>query len=196
VFQNERTPPRQASRSRLRVFAAGVAAVAVFGASIQTGGALAANCPGGSGSPTKASRGEITRATLCLVNAERGGQGLRPLRLSRRLSVAARGHSRDMVRRHYFGHTAPDGSTLVERVRSTGYLNSARRWLVGENIGWGEGSKGTVRAIVQAWMHSPRHREAILSPSFRDAGIGVVRGVPTPGASGGATYTLDFGVKH
>jgi len=178
------------------IFATGLVAVAVFGASIQTADALAANCPGGSASPIKASRGEITRATLCLVNSERAGQGLRPLRMNRRLSVAARGHSRDMVRRHYFEHTSPDGSTVVERIRATGYLNSAHRWLVGENIGWGERSNGTARGIVQAWMHSPPHREAILTPSFRDAGIGVVKGAPTPATSGCATFTLDLGVQH
>jgi uncharacterized protein YkwD len=178
------------------VFAAGLVAVAVFGASIQPGDALAANCPGGSASPITASRGEITRATLCLVNAERERHGLRPLRVNRRLSVAARRHSRDMVRRHYFDHIAPDGSTVVERIRATGYLNSAHRWLVGENIGWGESSKGTGRGIVQAWMHSPPHREAILTPSFRDAGIGVVKGAPTLGAPGCATFTLDLGVRH
>ena len=196
MFQNERTPSRLASRSRLRIFAGGLAAVAVLGASVPSGDALAANCPGTSASPAQASQGTITRATLCLVNAEREGRDLRPLRLNRRLSVAARGHSRDMVRRHYFGHIAPDGSTPVERIRDSGYLNAARRWLVGENIGWGEGFKGTAGAIVEAWMHSPSHRKAILTPSFRDAGIGVIRDVPAQLESAGATYTLDLGVRR
>jgi uncharacterized protein YkwD len=186
----------QARRPRLRLLAAGLAAVALFGASAGTGDALAAKCPGGSASPTKASRGEMTRATLCLVNAERRGRGLPTLRLNGRLTAAARAHSRDMVRRHYFEHTAPGGQTLVKRIRQSGYLTSAKRWLVGENIGWGAASKGSARAIVKAWMNSPSHRKAILTRSYRDAGIGVVKGVPTPGASGGATFTLDFGVRR
>jgi uncharacterized protein YkwD len=186
----------QARRPRLRLLAGGLAAVALFGASAGAGDALATKCPGGSASPTKASRGEMTRATLCLVNAERRGRGLPTLRLNRRLTAAARAHSRDMVRRHYFEHTAPGGLTLVKRIRHTGYLTSTKRWLVGENIGWGAASKGSARAIVKAWMNSPSHRKAILTRSFRDAGIGIVKGVPTPGASGGATYTLDFGVKR
>jgi uncharacterized protein YkwD len=184
------------ARPRLRLLAAGLAAVAVFGVSAGTGDALATKCPGGSASPTKASRGEMTRATLCLVNAERRGRGLRTLRLNRRLTAAARAHSRDMVRRHYFEHTAPGGRTLVNRIRQSGYLTSTKRWLVAENIGWGAASKGSARAIVRAWMNSPSHRKAILTRSFRDAGIGVVKGVPTPGASGGATFTLDFGVRR
>ena len=55
----------------------------------------------------------------------------------------------------------------------------------------------TPAGIVTAWMHSPPHREIILTAAFRDAGAGVVPAVPSviaPGAPG-ATYAIEFGVR-
>jgi hypothetical protein len=43
---------------------------------------------------------------------------------------------------------------------------------------------------------NPAQRRAILTRLFRDAGVGIVRGVPFPHASGGATYTMDFGASR
>jgi uncharacterized protein YkwD len=196
MLPNANMTPAHPRRTPLRLVAAGLTAVALLGGSAGSADALAKACADRNALPTKASPAEITRATLCLVNAERRDHGLRPLQMNSRLSAAARRHSRDMVRRQYFEHTAPGGPTLVQRIRRTGYLESADRWLVGENIGWGASSKGTAHAIVDGWMHSPPHRKAILTGSYRDAGVGVIRGVPAQGPSGGATYTLDFGVKR
>ena len=61
-----------------------------------------------------------------------------------------------------------------------------------ENIAWGQGSRATPRAIVRSWMHSATHRNNILHGGFRVVGIGVTRGTPVAGLSGG-TYTTDFG---
>jgi uncharacterized protein YkwD len=132
-------------------------------------------------------------STLCLINAERRARGLRRLKLSRRLSRAARRHSRDMVHRRYFSHWSLSGRTFVDRIRRTGYLRLARRWFVGENIAWGSGNRAPVRAIVAAWMHSPGHRANILNRSFRQIGIGVALGAPS-GMTPAATYTTDFGL--
>ena len=84
----------------------------------------------------------------------------------------------------------------MERIRHSGYLHSAHRWVLGENLAWGTRSRSSARAIVRAWMHSPRHRKAILTPAYREVGIGVVPGVQRPGQTEGATYTADFGVKR
>lgn len=195
MSQSEPTTNGRARRSRFRVLAVGLAAVALSGVAAGQGEAQAAVCAGANDQPT-ASRDALARATLCLVNAERGSRGMRPLRLNRQLSVAAQSHSRDMVRRRYFSHTAPGGRGFFERIRRSGYLRSARRWSIGENLGWGSSPKGSPGPIVEAWMQSPPHRRAILTAAFRDAGIGVVSGIPSPLDSGGATYTIDFGVKH
>jgi uncharacterized protein YkwD len=97
-----------------------------------------------------------------------------------------------MVRRHFFDHVSPSGSTLTSRVRATGYLRGSRGWSLGEAIGWGSGSLASPASIVQSWMDSPPHRAILLGRDFRDIGIGIVAGTPA-GAGNGATFTLDAG---
>jgi len=196
MLRRDHTPHGPPRRSRFRLLGAALAAVTIFGAAAGTGDALATACPGADAQPTLASKDAITRATLCMVNAERVSRGLGALRLHAQLSVAARRHSGDMVRRHYFSHTAPGGTRFVDRIRRTGYLRSVHHWVVAENIAWGSRAKALPGAIVSAWMHSPPHREAILTPTYRDAGVGVSRGVPIPRAPDGATYTIEFGAKR
>jgi uncharacterized protein YkwD len=130
---------------------------------------------------------------LCLINAERAARGRAALRLDLRLTQTARRHSIDMVTRRYFAHDSPSGQSPAGRVRLTGWLHGRGRWLVGENLAWGSGSRGAPDAIVSAWMHSPGHRRVLLDPRFCSVGIGVITGTPRAGIPQGATYTADFG---
>jgi uncharacterized protein YkwD len=173
-----------------------VVAVMLVSATADPPDAVASACASVNARPAKSSRVVVTRAMVCLINAERRTHGLARLRLDRRLSAAARDHSRDMVRRGYFAHDSPDGLSPAQRVGGTGYLRGSRSWLVGENLAWGWHGRETAARIVRAWMHSPPHREEILEPSFRDVGIGAVVGVPHPVPRAGATYTVDFGVTR
>ena len=134
---------------------------------------------------------QVATATLCLVNLERTRRGLRRLRMDRRLVRAAGAHSFDMVVRGFFAHVAPDGSTLVQRLRRARWL-PRRGWSAGENIAFGEAYLSTPRATVEGWMQSSGHRENILTRGWRLAGVGVVPGLPAA-TSGGATYTAVFG---
>jgi uncharacterized protein YkwD len=193
---SDHTHPARAARTRFRVLVAGLAAVAISGAAAATGEAAASTCAHGNAEPNQTNRATTARATLCLLNAERHARGLAPLALSRPLSRAATRHSRDMVRRRYFAHTAPGGSPFIARIRRSGYLRAAHHWRVGENLAWGAGPRSAPRAIVRAWMQSAPHRKAILTRSYRDVGLGVVTGVPQPAQARGATYTADFGVRR
>jgi len=148
-------------------------------------------CSAANASVDTATKRALIRATLCRLNVERGRHGLRPLRLNRRLSAAARRHSRAMARRHFFSHNSLNGASFLDRIRRTGYLRGARRWTVGENIAWGSGKLSTPLSIGRAWMNSSGHRANILSRSFRSIGIGIAAGTPSGG--GGAIYTTDFG---
>jgi uncharacterized protein YkwD len=155
----------------------------------------AAACEYAGATPSKADKRTVVRATLCTLNAERGRHGLRPLTLNARLSRAARGHARDMVRRRYFSHDSLGGATFVDRIRRTGYLSGARAWTVGENLAWGTRGHSTPLAVTGMWMDSDGHRANILHTSYREVGIGVAIGAP--GASGpGATYATEFGWKR
>jgi uncharacterized protein YkwD len=148
-------------------------------------------CHAANASFTQASKRALVRATLCVLNVERARHKLRPLRLNRKLTAAARRHSRAMARQRFFSHNSRNGASFVDRIRRTGYLTGVHSWTVGENIAYGSGNRSTPRAIGTAWMNSPPHRANVLSPSFRALGIGIASGTPVGGR--GATYTTDFG---
>jgi uncharacterized protein YkwD len=155
-------------------------------------GAAASSCAYSSASPSSVSSRTAVRTTACLLNHERAKRGLRKLRLNGRLSRAAARHASDMVRRRYFSHFSPSGTTFLQRIRQTGYLSRARSWSAGENIAWGSGGLGTPRAIVRAWMRSPGHKANILNRRFREFGLGIARRSPR---GAGATYVNEFGFR-
>jgi uncharacterized protein YkwD len=168
-----------------------LAALALLLAAAPAASAAARGCRAANASVHKVSNRELVRATLCVLNGQRARQGLPALRLNRKLSKAARLHSRAMARKRFFSHTSLDGTDFVTRIRRSGYLSGARSWSVGENIAWGSGDRAAPRSIGGAWMDSPPHRANILSSSYRAIGIGISLG--TPSGASGATYTTDFG---
>lgn len=148
-------------------------------------------CASTAATPAGSNLSSISRSILCLLNGERAQAGLPRLRSNARLGRAARSMANLMVQRRFFAHDTPDGRSVVDRVRPTGYIRGA--WSLGENLAWGSGGLATPRAIVNGWMNSAGHRANILRGKFRDIGIGVKLGAPQQGLSGGATYVTDFG---
>jgi uncharacterized protein YkwD len=152
-------------------------------------------CAGADALPGQLAPERLRAATLCLMNAERGQRGLAQLRGQPALDRVAQSYARQMVRRRFFDHTSPGGSTMMSRIRATHYLRDVASWSLGENLAWGSGALATPRATVRAWMQSPDHRANLLDPRFRDVGIGVAAGAPEalgPDEPGG-TYVTDFG---
>src|SRR4051812_44928425 len=130
----------------------------------------------------------VRTALRCLVNATRAERGLPAVRSSARLNRAADLFSADMVARGYFDHVTPDGRSVADRVRATGYLGRSNDWTLGEDIGWGPVSASTRASIFRAFMNSPPHRRVILDRQFREIGVGVAPGVPVAGQGSGATF--------
>ncbi len=141
--------------------------------------------------PAAGNVAEVERATLCLLNAERGKRELRPLVSNQRLARAADRHTDDMVKRGYFTHDSRNGDSFADRIRDTGYLSNVSTWTVGENLAWGSGNLATADAIVRAWMDSPGHRANILNGRYREIGVALTLGSPRGGS--GATYATEFG---
>jgi uncharacterized protein YkwD len=158
-------------------------------------GEAQAACANADALPGHVSSRALGKATHCLVNRARTRHGLPRVRGNRRLSLAARRHGRDMVRRRYFAHRSLSGESVTQRIRSTGYARSARRWRAGENIAWGDGRQATPRRIVRGWMRSPSHRHNILARRFRELGVAAVPGAPVRRRSRriAATYVHEFG---
>lgn len=174
---------------------AALATLACSAALVVPAGA-SASCTGADARPGQTARAELARTTVCLVNDERSQRGLRRLTLDRRLSSAARAHTRDMVHRRYFAHVSRSGGDVVDRLNRVGYMRGASRWLVGENLAWGGGSRSTPREIMRSWMHSPGHRRNVLDSRFRELGIGVLAGSPVEAGAISATYTTTFGARR
>lgn len=174
-------------RRRTTVLAAALASLA-----LATPASALADCPGADVTPDPTSLVGAGQTTLCLLNVERAANGLGALSEESRLSVASVAFSRRMVAEQFFDHVAPDGSNLVQRLTTVGYISDDVDWAAGENIAWGQGDLSTPRSIVAAWMGSPGHRANILNGDYTQIGLGLASGSPVDRAWG-TTYTTDFG---
>jgi|HubBroStandDraft_6_1064221.scaffolds.fasta_scaffold874852_1 uncharacterized protein YkwD len=195
---------RAALRREVRVV---IAALAVALASVlaspsaglaQRPGALRYPCRGADLRPTRTNLAAIDTATACLIDRARAAARLHALHVNPSLQRVAARQSHEMVLGDYFGDDSRSGQTPLQRIVATRYLRHAAQFSTAQNIGWGTDAQATPAAIVAAWMHSPPHREIILTEEFRDIGVGASPVVPTALAAGraGATYTVEFGVRQ
>jgi uncharacterized protein YkwD len=131
------------------------------------------------------------------INRVRDEQGLRPLKVSTALRATALGHTQAMLRGGFFDHTWPDGTTVSDRIQPSYPMRPNRVWTVGEVLFATSGTL-TPREAVTRWLASPSHREILLSPTWRDVGIGVVRSPLARGDFGNlpaTAATADFGAR-
>jgi uncharacterized protein YkwD len=172
-----------------------LSAIAIVAAlSVTAPAAHATNCAGADLLPTAATATTVKAATLCLLNNERGSQGVAPLGSDAVLEQAATAYSVTMIAQRFFAHVSPAGQRLEQRLAP--YFSGAQTWDVGENLAYGETSMATPRAIVAAWMRSAGHRATILNARFTEIGIGIVSGSPEGTAPDrSATYTTHFGTR-
>ena len=122
---------------------------------------------------------------LVLLNQIRAAHGLSSLSASVSLRNAARAHSADMLANGYFDHDSPRESW---EARISRYVKSP---LIGENLAWGTGSYGTPAGLVSQWMHSPTHRQIILTGGLRRVGLALTVGT-FDGSTGAVMATADF----
>jgi uncharacterized protein YkwD len=152
------------------------------------------------GAPTKMERRATLEAGVVReMNRVRAARGLAPLRAAPSLRSAARSHSKAMLAHGFFSHDSADGTAFSERIRRF-YSNAGyARWSVGEALMASQGRFVDAEAIVTAWLDSSSHRTIILSPTWRDAGIGVLYAPSAPATFGGAeavVVTADFGLRE
>jgi Cysteine-rich secretory protein family len=101
-----------------------------------------------------------------LLNRERTSRGLQTLTWDDRLAQAAVEHSRLLARNQALSHQFAGELPLRERFAQY----SIRLDSAGENVAY----DSTIEGAHQGFMHSPPHRENILSPKYDAAGVGVV----------------------
>jgi uncharacterized protein YkwD len=144
----------------------------------------------GTDRPARLSAKHARAAVLCLINKERDQHGMGNLDQDGRLNDSAARHSVRMRKHSCFSHKCSGEPSLGKRLWIVDYLVSGlSRWAYGENIAWGEESRGTPQNVVNAWMNSSGHRANILSGTFRDFGAGYSH------KNNRAYYTVDFGLR-
>jgi uncharacterized protein YkwD len=117
---------------------------------------------------------------LAAHNKVRAEEKRPPLKLSARLTEAARSHARDMAEHDHLTHEGSDGSDAAKRIKRAGYVYRA----MGENVAGGE---DTVAEAMRSWIESPPHRENILG-DFTEMGGAVAKG-----RDGLSYWCVDFG---
>jgi uncharacterized protein YkwD len=177
-----------AARSRVRPL---VAAIAL--GMIATAPAVAADpllaplatCAGDDRTDAPPDRAEA--ALACLVNHARRESGVAPLPRGSRLNRSAQMKTDLIVKCDEFTHS-PCGRPWAEVFREAGYRGWAR-----EILATGSGDLGTARGVMEMWLDSPNHRDAVLAPEWTSFGVGVRTGVTLAGSSETAVMTAHFG---
>jgi uncharacterized protein YkwD len=121
---------------------------------------------------------ELERRIFALTNEARRRHGLPALIQDSTLQATARQHCDDMIKRHYFSHTSPDGQNLQDRLKHEEPAMIRNMVRAGENIymssklDYSE-TPTIARLIVDGWMTSPGHRANILNDKYTHLGVGV-----------------------
>lgn len=114
---------------------------------------------------------DITTSNIAeAINSERSKRNIPLLRYDTRLAAAAEYKAEDMIARHYFSHKDPDGNFIWNKIVKYGYKPYL---ILGENLAI---NFSETEGLVAAWITSPRHRDNILNPDFKDQGVGISYG--------------------
>ena len=104
------------------------------------------------------------------LNKERTAHSLSTLAWNYKLEMAASAKAQDMIIRNYFDHYAPDGTSPWYFINEAQYHYKS----AGENLAI---DFVTSKAVHDAWMASPLHRENMLNAKYEDYAIAVKDGV-------------------
>jgi len=120
------------------------------------------------------------QAVIEAINEERADHGMQPLSTSAELSELASYHSDRMVDLDFYGHTAPDGESVGDRLpcrHGSENLNKVPfRQQFDDPSGETFISMDAAEVgndTTQMWMNSASHEENILDESLSNIGVGV-----------------------
>lgn len=109
----------------------------------------------------------VASVLIDLTNETRKDNLLPPLSRNIQLERAAMLKGKDMATKHYFSHDSPNGATPWYWLTEAGY----KFMYGGENLAVNFTSS---KAVKDAWLNSPKHKENILNENYEDIGIAVV----------------------
>jgi hypothetical protein len=103
-----------------------------------------------------------------LINGLRAGQGLSPLQIHQNLVDKARNWAVTMSAAGVIWHSTKACATCPDTAKLSDGITAD--WLkLGENVGMG----GSVRALHEAFVASPKHYANLIDPRFTHIGIGI-----------------------
>lgn len=138
---------------------------------------------------------EIEQTVFQMTNNERMNVGVYPLSYNQELSILAKEHSEDMIKRGYFSHDTPEGLSPTDRALKKG-IYVTKDYGFYYQVGIGENIMDmpitiipffitvpdcfivlTNHQIVQCsfdgWKKSSGHYSNMINPSYTEIGIGV-----------------------
>ncbi|MBO0938453.1 CAP domain-containing protein [Fibrella sp. HMF5335] len=148
--------------------------IAAEGANVQSSGVVTGNLNTAGPSGARTASVALQQEILTYLNAARSKSCLcgtttyapvPALALNTKLTTASDKFALDLATYNYFSHTGRDGSQPWDRMTREGYVWRA----AGENIAAGY---PTARAVVDGWLKSPGHCANIMSPNFKEVGVG------------------------
>jgi len=105
---------------------------------------------------------------LDITNVMRSRHALENLQWDDQTAEVAYAHSKDMAEEEYFSHESEKFGNLSDRLKAADVLYE----LAGENIA---ANYTDAPAVVEGWLNSESHREALLNNEFTHLGVGVYR---------------------
>ena len=179
-------------------------ALVVLALTLAVGAADAAARPRNDRTPAAASTRQISEMpelqaqVLYAINDLRRERGLSGLRLNSALSTTALGHSVSMAQHGFFSHEGWNGSPFWQRLKPKYRPLANSNWAVGENLVWASPGLSAGKVLAM-WLSSAPHRRNLLTPAWREIGLGAVRALAAPGVYQGLDATIvtaDFGVRR
>ncbi|MGG5253072.1 CAP domain-containing protein [Neobacillus sp. SM06] len=101
-----------------------------------------------------------------LTNILRVRHNLKPLKWDQKTANVAYEHSKDMVVNNDFSHTSKKFGSLSDRLNTAKVVFQS----AGENIA---ANYSDAPAVVEGWLNSKGHRDALLNKEFSYLGVGV-----------------------
>ncbi|MCM3123437.1 CAP domain-containing protein [Mesobacillus sp. AQ2] len=108
----------------------------------------------------------LEKQILDITNAIRSRHELQLLEWDEKTAEVAYAHSKDMAIEDYFSHESEKYGDLSERLKAAEILYE----VAGENIA---ANYTDAPAVVEGWLNSESHREALLNEDFSHLGVGV-----------------------
>ena len=118
--------------------------------------------------PQRYADAEAAAAIVTLTNDLRAQHGQPPLAANGALAAAAQAYAETMATNDWLAHDGPDGSTLSSRAQAAGYNGWS---YLAENLYLGFYGDSPAN-IIQVWVASPAHLNAMLSDLAMEIGVG------------------------